>query len=64
MKQAKPRLIHIEIDLMNNFKRLGVGAKLLNGKETASSDARYVSTWVTMTDSISIGSGCRRAGCR
>ena len=32
MKQAKP-LIHIEIDLMNNFKRLGVRAKLLNGKE-------------------------------
>ena len=33
MKQAKPRLIHIEISLMNNFKRLGVRAKLLNGKE-------------------------------
>ena len=33
MKQAKPRLIHIEIDLMNNFKRLGVRAKVLNGKE-------------------------------
>ena len=33
MKQVKPRLIHIEIDLMNNFKRLGVRAKLLNGKE-------------------------------
>lgn len=33
MKQAKPRLIHIEIDLMNNLKRLGVRAKLLNGKE-------------------------------
>ena len=33
MKQAKPRLDHIEIDLMNNFHRLGVSAKLLNGKE-------------------------------
>ena len=33
MKQAKPRLIHIEIDLMNNLKCLGVRAKLLNGKE-------------------------------
>ena len=33
MKQAKPRLNHIESDLMNNFKRLGVRAKLLNGKE-------------------------------
>ena len=32
-KQAKPRLNHIESDLMNNFKRLGVRAKLLNGKE-------------------------------
>ncbi len=33
MKQAKPRLNHIENDLMNNFRRLGVLAKLLNGKE-------------------------------
>ena len=33
MKQAKPRLDHIEVDLMNNFHRLGVSAKLLNGKE-------------------------------
>ena len=33
MKQAKPRLDHIEVDLMNNFHRLGVSAKLLDGKE-------------------------------
>ena len=33
MKQAKPRLDHIEVDLMNNFHRLGVTAKLLDGKE-------------------------------
>ena len=33
MKQAKPRLDHIEVDLMNNFHRLGVSARLLNGKE-------------------------------
>ena len=33
MKQAKPRLDHIEVDLMNNFHRLGVAAKLLDGKE-------------------------------
>ena len=33
MKSAKPRLIHIETDILNNFKRLGVIAKTLNGKE-------------------------------
>ena len=33
MKSAKPRLIHIETDLLNNFKRLGVLAQTLNGKE-------------------------------
>ena len=33
MKQAKPRLDHIEVDLMNNFHRLGVSARLLDGKE-------------------------------
>ena len=33
MKTAKPRLIHIETDILNNFKRLGVIAKTLNGKE-------------------------------
>ena len=33
MKQAKPRLNHIENDLLNNFRRLGVAAHTLNGKE-------------------------------
>ena len=33
MKQAKPRLIHIQTDLLNNFRRLGVVTKVLNGKE-------------------------------
>lgn len=33
MKSAKPRMIHIETDILNNFKRLGVIAKTLNGKE-------------------------------
>lgn len=33
MKQAKPRLQHVEIDLLNNFRRLGVRAKTLSGKE-------------------------------
>ena len=31
MKNAKPRLIHIEMDILNNFKRLGVQAETLNG---------------------------------
>ncbi len=33
MKEAKPRLTHIEMDILNNFKRLGVRAKSLNGTE-------------------------------
>ncbi len=33
MKAAKPRLIHIEMDILNNFKRIGVQAKTLNGYE-------------------------------
>lgn len=33
LKSAKPRLIHLETDILNNFKRLGVRAKTLNGKE-------------------------------
>lgn len=33
MKEAKPRLTHIELDLLNNFKRLGVQADTLDGKE-------------------------------
>lgn len=33
MKIAKPRLIHIEMDLLNNFKRLGVQAETLDGRE-------------------------------
>ncbi|MCR4746411.1 MAG: ATP-binding protein [Lachnospiraceae bacterium] len=33
MKAAKPRLIHIEMDILNNFKRLGVNAATLNGYE-------------------------------
>ena len=33
IKEAKPRMIHIETDILNNFKRLGVQARSLNGKE-------------------------------
>ena len=33
MRQAKPRLQHIENDLLNNFRRLGVIATPMNGKE-------------------------------
>ena len=33
MKEAKPRLSHIETDILNNFKRIGVHAKSLNGAE-------------------------------
>lgn len=33
IKAAKPRLGHIEMDLLNNFKRIGVRANTLNGRE-------------------------------
>ena len=33
MKLAKPRLEHVQNDLLNNFHRLGVTAKPLNGRE-------------------------------
>ncbi len=33
MKSAKPRLVHIEMDILNNFKRLGVIAETLNGEQ-------------------------------
>ena len=33
MREAKPRLEHVQTNLMNNFKRLGVSARVLNGKE-------------------------------
>ncbi len=33
MRQAKPRLSHVETDLINNFHRLGVTARVMDGKE-------------------------------
>ena len=33
MKEAKPRLAHIENNLLNNFKRIGAVAATLNGME-------------------------------
>ena len=33
MKEAKPKLMHVETNLQNNFKRIGVQSKALNGKE-------------------------------
>lgn len=33
VKQAKPRLAHVQNDLLNNFRQLGVRAQILNGKE-------------------------------
>lgn len=33
MREAKPRLNHVQTDMMNNLKRLGVSARVLNGRE-------------------------------
>ncbi len=60
MKTAKPRLIHIETDILNNFKRLGVQAKSLNGSERLQlmhrqfhigDDAKFHFDWKYLTGS-------------
>lgn len=60
MKTAKPRLIHIETDILNNFKRLGVQAKSLNGSERLElmhrqfhigDDAKFHFDWKYLTGS-------------
>ncbi|MBO4390510.1 MAG: conjugal transfer protein TraE, partial [Lachnospiraceae bacterium] len=33
LKEARERLRHIETEILNNFRRLGAGAKVLDGKE-------------------------------
>lgn len=60
MKTAKPRLIHIETDILNNFKRLGVQAKSLNSSERLElmhrqfhigDDAKFHFDWKYLTGS-------------
>ena len=60
IKTAKPRLIHIETDIINNFKRLGVQAKSLNGCERLAvmhrqlhigDDAKFHFDWKYLTGS-------------
>ena len=60
MKSAKPRLIHIEIDLLNNFKRLGVQAETLDGAQRLElmhqqfhmgDDAKFYFDWKWLTPS-------------
>lgn len=60
MKNAKPRLIHIETDILNNFKRLGVQARTLNGLERLEvmhrqfhmgDDAKFNFDWKYLTSS-------------
>lgn len=60
MKNAKPRLIHIETDILNNFKRLGVQARTLNGTERLEvmhrqfhmgDDAKFNFDWKYLTSS-------------
>lgn len=60
MKTAKPRLVHIETDIINNFKRIGVQAKSLNGTERLElmheqfhmgDDAKFHFDWKYLTKS-------------
>ena len=60
MKNVKPRLIYIETDILNNFKRLGVQARTLNGSERLEvmhrqfhigDDAKFNFDWKYLTSS-------------
>ena len=60
MKTAKPRLTHIETDILNNFKRLGVQAMSLNGSDRLElmhrqfhmgDDAKFRFDWKYLTGS-------------
>ena len=60
IKTAKPRLIHLEIDILNNFKRIGVRARTLNGTERLElmhsefhmgDDAKFHFDWKWLTGS-------------
>ena len=60
MKAAKPRLIHIETDILNNFKRLGVRAESLTGSKRLelmhrqfhmADDAKFHFDWKYLTGS-------------
>lgn len=41
-KAAKTRLERIELDLLNNFRKLGVQAQSLDGQSAAGADARHL----------------------
>ncbi len=60
MKAAKPRLNHIEVDILNNFKRIGIQAQTLNGEERLElmhaqlhmgDDAKFFFDWKLLTKS-------------
>ncbi len=60
MKTAKPRLMHIELDLLNNFKKLGARAYTLNGEERLAlmhkqfhmyDDEKFLFDWKWLVDS-------------
>ena len=66
-KTAKPRLERIEIDLLNNFKRLGVAASPLDGRERLKlmHDMFHMDTQAPFRRhrSSSTGNGWPRPGC-
>ena len=60
IKEAKPRLIHQELSILNNFKRIGVQAKTLNGEERLAlmhemmhigDDAKFSIDWDKLVES-------------
>ena len=63
IKAAKPRLERIETDILNNFKRLGVGSGNAGRKGRGLPSFTVSSTWTNRFRSVSIGAGWRPAAC-
>ncbi len=57
IKAAKPRLERIETDILNNFKRLGVVARTLDGKERLFPNFMRYSTWTNSSHFSLNGTG-------
>lgn len=62
IRSAKPRLERIETDILNNFKRLGVSAEVLNGQERLRV-LHDICAWTRRSLLLSAGKICPGLGC-
>ena len=63
IKAAKPRLERIETDILNNFKRLGVVAEMLDGKARLAQLGTAYFTWMSSFRSGLSGIGWLHLDC-